>query len=118
MALAIVGTYGALVHLDDYAAMGARWTAGRDLLASGVSLDTIENGYAWDGFFLGESSMARYPDPDVRVIGRIFPPYELIDPQYVIDTQPRAGYTVVKQYPYFSILGGMAEREMLVMSDK
>ncbi|HST04332.1 MAG TPA: hypothetical protein VLQ48_06300 [Chloroflexia bacterium] len=118
VALAIVGTYGALVHLDDYAAMGARWTAGRDLLASGVSLDTIENGYAWDGFFLGESSMARYPDPDVRVIGRIFPPYELIDPQYVIDTQPRAGYTVVKQYPYSSILGGMAEREMLVMSDK
>ena len=113
--LAMVASYGALVHVDDYAAMGARWKAGRDLLASGVDMDKIENGYAWDGFFLGESSMARYPNPDMQVIGRIFPPYEMIDPQYVIDSEQRAGYTVVKQYPYFSILGGMKEQEMLVL---
>jgi hypothetical protein len=113
--LAIVASYGALVHVDDYAGMGARWTAGRDLLASGVGIDKIENGYAWDGFFLGESSMARYPNPDMAVIGRIFPPYEMIDPQYVIDSRPRAGYTLVRQYPYFSILGGMKEQEMLVL---
>jgi hypothetical protein len=113
--LAIVASYGALVHVDDYASMSARWAAGRELLASGVGIDKIENGYAWDGFFLGESSMARYPNPDMAVIGRIFPPYEMIDPEYVIDSEQRAGYTVVKQYPYFSILGGMTEREMLVL---
>ncbi len=114
-ALAVVGVFGALVHLDDYAAMQARWDAGRDLLASGVPVDRIENGYAWDGYYLGDSSMARYPNLDVRVIGRIFPPYEVIVPDYVIDNVPMEGYTIVDRYRYFSYLNGWGYREMLVL---
>jgi hypothetical protein len=104
-----------MVHLDDYARMEARWQAGRDVLASGVPVDRIENGYAWAGYFLGDSSMASYPDPDIRVIGRIFPPYEAITPDYVIDKELRPGYEVLERYSYFSFLEGWREREMLVM---
>ena len=113
--LAVVGAYGAMLHLDDYAQMDARWQAGRDLLARGVSVDKIENGYAWDGYFLGDVSMARYPDPDLKVIGRIFPPYEMIDPEYVIDSKPRQGYRQIGSVQYFSILDGLRNRELVVL---
>ncbi len=115
LAIVVTGLYGAVIHLDDYAQMEARWTAGRDLVASGVPLDRIENGYSWDGYYLWESSIARYPNPDIKVIGRIFPPYEVIVPDYVIDSAPREGYTALKSYPYFSLLGGPRDRELLVL---
>lgn len=114
VAIAIMGTYGALVHLDDYSQMEARWTAGRDLLASGVPADRIENGYPWDGYYLWESSIARYPNPDINVIGRIFPPYEVIVPDYVIDSQPREGYSKLKSYRYFSFFDGLTDHDLLV----
>jgi 4-amino-4-deoxy-L-arabinose transferase-like glycosyltransferase len=115
LALAVVGVYGACVRLDDYAQMEARWDAGRDLVASGVPLEKIENGYAWDGYFLYEEAIKRYPNPDVRIIGRVYPPYELIDPQYVIDNRTRPGYREVESVRYFSILDGMRSHDMLVL---
>src|SRR5690242_11093631 len=41
--LLLVATYGALVHLDDYAALAARWQAGRWLVGQGVPYEQIEN---------------------------------------------------------------------------
>ena len=115
VAIGVMGLYGVLIHLDDYAQMEARWAAGRELVASGVPLERIENGYAWDGYYMWESSIAHYPSLDIKVIGRIFPPYEVIVPDYVIDSAPREGYSVLKTYPYFSFLDGQGYREMLVL---
>jgi hypothetical protein len=59
--------------------------------------------------------MKAYPNPDVNTVGRIFPPFKLIDPEYVIGTENREGYSVVQSFPYLSILGGLKNKEMLVL---
>jgi hypothetical protein len=113
--LAITALFGIAVHLDDYEAVGKSWQAGRWVVAQGVPLEKIENGYGWDGYFLYDESLKSYPNPDVNLVGRIFPPFKLIDPQYVISTKSKDGYTIEQKFPYFSILGGMKQMEMLVL---
>lgn len=115
VSLAITALFGIAIHLDDYQSASASWQAGRWLLAQGVPLEKIENGYDWDGYFLYDEAMKAYPNPDVNIVGRTFPPDNLIDPQYIISTQSQPGYSVVQTFPYFAILGGMKNMEMLAL---
>lgn len=113
--LAVTATFGVLLHLDQYNALAARWEAGTTLVAQGVPYEKIENGAEWDGYYLYDEALSRLPSHDVLVIGRIFPPSRIIDPQYVIGTKKLPGYRVVATYPYVSRLGGWVERLVLVM---
>jgi hypothetical protein len=113
--LTLTALFGIIVHLDDYAAVGKSWQAGRWVVAQGVPLEKIENGNGWDGYFLYDESLKSYPSLDVNVVGRNFPPFKLIDPQYVISTQSRDGHSIVQRFPYFSILGGMKQMDVLVL---
>lgn len=113
--LLFVSAYGATVHLDDYAALAARWDAGRWLVAQGIPYEKIENGVQWDGYYLYDEAISRYPSHDIRDIGRIFPPHEIIDPEYVISEQPPAGYEVLNTFTYESRLTDLKTHQLLVL---
>ena len=102
-------------HLDDYAAVGARWQAGRWLVSQGAAYDKMLVGYSWDGYYMADEALKRLGSRDIRVIGRVFPPYQVIDPVYVVDTDKRQGYDVLRSFPYFSRLGGWTTREVYAM---
>ncbi len=113
--LAVTAAFGVLLHLDQYDALAARWQGGTMLVAQGVPYEKIENGAEWDGYYLYDEALSRLPSHDVLVIGRIFPPSKIIDPQYVIDTNKLPGYSVIATYPYLSRLGGWRERLVIIM---
>jgi hypothetical protein len=115
--LALVAMFGVLVRLDEYSRLDAQWQAGRWLTAQGVPYTKIENGYTWDGYFLHDAPVEKLGagNLDIAKIGRVYPPTLVIDPEYVIDTAAHQGYHVVKTFPYLSRLGGMANRQWIVM---
>jgi hypothetical protein len=113
--LLLVGAYGATVHLDDYAALSARWQAGRWLVAQGIPYEKIENGVNWDGYYLYDKALAQYESHDILHIGRIFPPHEIIDPEYIISGQAMPGYEVLNSFSYESRLTGFKTHQLLVL---
>jgi hypothetical protein len=102
-------------HLDDYDSVGARWEAGRWLVSQGAAYDKMLVGYSWDGYYMADEALKRLGSRDIKVIGRVFPPYQVIDPEYVVDTGKRQGYDVLRSFPYFSRLGGWTTREVYAM---
>lgn len=115
--LAFVAGFGILVRLDQYDYAEAQWQAGRWVVNQGVPYDKIENGYAWDGYFLHDEPVKRFGEGnlDIDKIGRVFPPTLVIDPEYLIDTSIRQGYHVVKTFSYFSRLDGGITHPLFAM---
>jgi len=110
--LALAG-YGLAAHVDDYNALRAEWAAGRWVIAQGVAADHLSNGTPWNGYYLFDEALRRLGSHDIGVIGRAFPPDQIITPDYVVDTTPAPGYRVVARFPYFSPLA-RAEQVWLV----
>ena len=97
----------------DYNALRAEWAAGRWVVAQGVATEHLRNGTPWDGYYLFDEALRRLSSHDIAVIGRAFPPDQIITPDYVIDTTLAPGYRVVARFPYFSPLA-RAEQVWLV----
>lgn len=118
MAVAVLGVYGSLVHLEMYAEQHVIWQAGRLLVSQGVPYDKIRAGYAWDGYFLGDLARERLGSLDVKTLNSTFPPYLVSDPLYVVGPVLQPNYTLLKQYNYFSILRGLVNKDVLVTERK
>jgi hypothetical protein len=112
---ALVAVYGIASHLDDYDSVGASWQAGRWLVSQGVPYDKMLVTYSWDGYYMADEAIKRLGSHDINVIGRVFPPYKVIDPEYVASTVRQQGYNVLKTFPYLSRLGGFSTREVYAM---
>lgn len=106
--------HSVLRHLDDYDYNSVRWQAARELVATGMPLDKIEAGFAWDGYYMFNEGIRRLGSSDVRVIGYVFPHLRAIDPQYVVANHPLRGYRTLRSYPYFSRLTCWCEQPLRV----
>jgi 4-amino-4-deoxy-L-arabinose transferase-like glycosyltransferase len=115
VALLVVAGYGVVVHLDDYAYHAAAWEAGRFLVQQNAPLDKIASYTGWEGYYLGDEALARLGSHDLAVVGRVFPPDQIIDPQYQVSTAPVAGYEILARFPYRSIRAGLVTQEMLAL---
>lgn len=112
--LAALAVVSFALHTDSYAYNATRWRAGRDLLAHGVAIEQVDNGYAWAGYYLYEAAVQRLGSSSVAVAG-IFAPSKLIDPLYIVGAAraggpalplrpPVTSYRVVARYHWFSLL--------------
>jgi hypothetical protein len=115
LAVLAVAISGIALHLDDYDFLAARWQAGHDLVAQGVPYEKINNGFTWDAYYLYDEALKRYAIHDLASLGNTTLPEKIIDPEYVIGVDQLPGYHVVKNYPYFSRLDGMAIHQIYVM---
>lgn len=112
-ALMLLATYSIVQHLDEYDYYRVQWQAGRELLAAGVPADTIDNGFAWDGYYYFDEVRTRLNtlDYDVFQAQR----FSVIDRRYIIAVRQKTGYKVVRQIPYFSRIMGWSNHYLLVM---
>jgi hypothetical protein len=113
--LAALATFGIMAHLDDYNKVNTLWQAGRWLVSQGVPYDKIKDSYSWDGYFLHDEPARRFGSLDIKVIGRVYPPHLVIDPEYIVDFAPQPGYRVLRTYTYFSPLNRMTNVQVYVL---
>ncbi len=115
---ALVAGYGIVMHLDDYAGHTAAWNAGQWLVARGVSYRQIKSYAGWEGYYLGDVALREQPSQDVAVLGRVFAPDLIIDPQYVVSPDPLPGYTVLARFPYPNLReGGLMRAQLALVRD-
>ena len=113
---ALVAGYGIVMHLDDYASHQAAWNAGQSLVTQGIPYRKIESYAGWEGYYLGDAALREQPSHDVAVLGRVFAPDLIIDPQYVVGPDPLPGYTILARFPYRSLREGGSLRVMLAQA--
>ena len=112
--LLLGGGYSLLLHLDNYDYNQVRWQAAAETVASGVPLDQLEGGFAWDSYYLFDEGIRRLGSSDLAVIGYIYPSLQVIKPEYVVLSKPLRGYAVLRSYPYFSRLTGFRSQQVLL----
>ncbi|MDQ6693054.1 MAG: glycosyltransferase family 39 protein, partial [Chloroflexota bacterium] len=115
IAMSALGLYGIIIHHDDWSALSAQWQAGDWVVARGVPYEKLENGSIWDGYYLYDEALQRLGSHDIAVIGRRYPPYAIIDPQYLVGSQDVAGYKEIQRFPFTTWLGASTEHQAIVL---
>ncbi len=112
--IVLVALYSSVNHLESYAFTRLSWQAASNLVNEGVSLDHLDGGYAWNGYYMYDESMRRLRGQPLHAPDA-YPPDLVIDPQYRLAIAIQPGYRVVQSYSYFSPLSGFRDNTLLVL---
>lgn len=98
----------AILFQQDYMATSqARWNAGESLVQSGVSINKILVGPEWAGWFLADEGAAQFHNT-VQSGTATYPPFGVIDPEYMVNGLPYKGYKEIGSIHYQSWLRGQS----------
>ncbi len=111
--VALVGLYSVIDHLDIYAYEATQWDAGLNLVRSGVPINQIYSGFAWNGYFMYDEGLRSKAGKPLSASDP-YPPLLVIDRKYLVTDALKRGYRLKQRYPYRSLLS-FGERYVLVL---
>jgi hypothetical protein len=99
VALCVTLAVYALIGLGDYFSWNtARWIAGEQIVAQGVSPETIDGGFEWNGWYRFETAL-----PQAIAAGKgedLFGWLKLTSDQYIMAYEPLDGLPIMSRVEY------------------
>jgi 4-amino-4-deoxy-L-arabinose transferase-like glycosyltransferase len=111
--LLVMGVFSIALMWDYWGWHEVRWAAAEKLVAEGVSLDHVDGGNEWDGWYLSSEAYAYIRAHDVPMTTN---PWEyVIDPDYMITFTAVPGYHVEKEISFFNPFRARGEDKILLL---